>query len=307
MLYLYNFDNKLSSNQVLPKGTFSLNTCQRNLVLSTSSLEGIQQHYECYKDTKAYIYLLEVICGLKSRLIAENEIVAQFKTAIEQYLSHHHRSYEITTTLQKILQDQKSVRSKFLKGISQKTYAALAKKILKKSTHKNILILGSGMLAEDLINQFKKSHNVFITARNTENLDLLINKHQISKISWKDFNTYEDFQTIINTIGTSEPILTQEFLINWKTPENFFVDLGDPSIAYPESAGKDNYLKLEDIYKLGSIESNEKMKKINDAQREIFQMSKRRIKWLEENIKRRQIHENLENRNSRKLAGQVAS
>ncbi len=307
MLYLYNFDNKLSSTQVLPEGTFSLQTCQRNLVLSTTSIGNISQHYECYKNIKAYIYLLEVICGLKSRLIAENEIVAQFKTAIEQYLLLEDRSHEITIALQKILQDQKRIRSQFLLGISQKTYAALTKKILKRSHQNKILILGSGMLAEDLINQFKKSHSVTISARNNDSLENLVQKHQITKLAWQSIDSYKDFHIIINTIGTSEIILTEEFFSNWKNQENFFVDLGDPCIAIPKNIEKNNYFKLEDIYKLGSIESNEKMKKIDDALEEIFQISERRIKWLEENIKKRHLHENLENRNAGKLTSEISS
>jgi len=307
MLYLYNFDNKLSNEQILPKGSFSLHTCQRNLVLSTSKLDNIEQNYECYKDIKAYIYLLEVICGLKSRLIAENEIVAQFKTAIEQYLSLECRTAEITTIVQKILQDQKRIRTKFLLGISQKTYAALTKKILKESKKQDILILGSGMLAEDLINQFKKSHKVSITARNTENLNCLSRKHAIQQLPWKAMEQYKKFNTIINTIGTSEQILSESFLSGWKTDQVFFIDLGDPCIKYPENLTSKNYFKLENIYQLGSIDSCEKMQKIDDALEEIFRTSERRIKWLEDNMKRRQTHENLENRNSRKLTCAISS
>ena len=95
------------SKQVIEPGVFILKTCQRTLVISEKISE--YSFYKLKNDSneiivgeKSYYFLMEVICGLKSQLIGENEIVSQFKEAFDQYLKNEHRSTKILLTLQKL-------------------------------------------------------------------------------------------------------------------------------------------------------------------------------------------------------------
>ncbi len=306
MLYLYNFNSQFKNCE---PHHFVLSTCQRNLILTTEKIQDINQHYECYINEKAYTYLLQVICGLKSRLIAENEIVSQFKTATLTYLDKELKDKELSIAIQKAQQDQKFIRSEYLMGISQKTYAALTKKLLNSNLKKdsNILILGSGMLAEDLVNQLKKDCHLFISGRNVETVTTLENKHFIKSIEWNDLSAYETFDIIINTVGTNEHILQNSFFDKWKFKDRAFIDLGDPEVKLDINHKKNNYFNLESIYKLGAIALDDKNKKIFEANDKIFEISKKRIQWLEEKKRKRLSHESGSHRDKREPTCSISS
>ncbi len=306
MLYLYNLNSKFNRKK---EYSFELNTCQRSLLITTEELTDISQHYECYIGQKAYTYLLQVICGLQSRLIAENEIVGQFKEALTQYLALNNRNHEIVIALQKALQDQKYIRSNYLLGISQKTYAALSKKLIQNYLDRSskVLILGSGMLAEDLINQFKKQATLHLSARNLEVSQNLSKKHQVDLIPWKDLEKYQDYDFIFNTIGTQDHILDDSFFEHWASDNNYFIDLGDPEINIDTKYKKNNFYNLEKIYELGAIANEEKASKINKAHEEIMKLSEKRIAWFRESLHKRKAHEASDNRNAGQSPRQISS
>src|SRR5690606_16003183 len=116
--------------------------------------------------------LLEIICGLKSKLLGENEIVGQFKASYHNYASTKNKSTELLRIIEKLFKDAKEIRTDYLLGLCQKTYSSIARKhIVSINKADHVLILGSGQLAEDLINQFKKKVTVFISARNTQKVE----------------------------------------------------------------------------------------------------------------------------------------
>ena len=92
-LVIYNFPADYSDLNDLghPKGSFFLGTCQRTLVVDSTenneSREFLLKHREfTLLQEEGYEFLLQVICGLKSKLLGENEIVGQFKDGFEKYL-----------------------------------------------------------------------------------------------------------------------------------------------------------------------------------------------------------------------------
>src|SRR5690606_35521963 len=142
---------------------FILKTCQRTVIVSLEAHSDLLNNCtHVNQGTEAYRYLLEVICGLKSKLVGENEIVGQFKDAYKAYLQNGNRDNRLISILEKLFKDAKEIRSQYLVGLCQKTYSSIARKhIVGKQNAKQVLILGSGSLAEDLINQFKKKTEVF--------------------------------------------------------------------------------------------------------------------------------------------------
>ena len=205
LLHLNNFPSGASPPPHLSKQAFVMKTCQRTLVLNLNKTELNSDEAIACEDSlngeEAYIYLLEIICGLKSRLLGENEIVSQFRKSYKDYIAQPERSSNLLLILEKLLQDAKKIRTKYLLGLSQKTYSSIARKAICSHKPSSVLILGSGQLAEDLINQFKKKTNVFISARNDETAAKLMNLHDIEKVIWKDFTAYTQFPFIVNSIG----------------------------------------------------------------------------------------------------------
>lgn len=251
---------------------FSLKTCQRTLLLSLDDDPICQeQDYEQHmkltgKD--AYLYLLETICGLKSKLVGENEIVGQFKTAFKEFLDKEYKDKELIRILEKLFKDAKEIRTKYLLGLSQKTYASIARKnICNKNKAENVLILGSGSLAEDLINQLKKKANVFISARNEQRLEELCSQHELNVVEWSDFEAISNHAFIANTIGTDNVIFDRDFFKEWSKQHDkkLFIDLGSPTCIEPSKCSESNVMMLEDIFKEGAVHESHKLKQVEKA------------------------------------------
>jgi len=104
---------------------FVLRTCQRTLVLGfgrrPDDVVALTKPIEDLRAAKAYTFLLETICGLKSQVLGEYEIVAQFKQAYADYVTRDGRETAIMQVLEKLFQDAKTVRSAHLLEIGSHT------------------------------------------------------------------------------------------------------------------------------------------------------------------------------------------
>lgn len=289
-IYLYNFPCGEKKSPLLKSSSdgFYLSTCQRTLLIE-SRLQSFPQDFsfEFFQGDQAYAYLLETICGLKSKLIGENEIVSQFKLAYKDYMEKPHRNSSIMRVLEKLFQDSKDIRTRYLIGLSQKTYSSLARRIIL-SKHKapHVLILGSGQLAEDMINQLKKKVPVTIVARNEDRISSLTDKHGVESYDWKDilnknYQCAKDFSHVINTIGTDKEVLTSRFFSQWKEHrKRCFVDLASPSPYRFCAEREESFYQLDDIFELGAIHEQDKQEKVDQARVYLDEVVEKRASLL---------------------------
>lgn len=269
-LKVNNFSSGEDQSHRFSNDSFILNTCQRKLVISYGYDDNCENDDLELTGKAAYQFLLETICGLQSKLVGENEIVGQFKSAYQSYAQSELRSNKILTILEKLFKDAKEIRSEYLLGLSQKTYASITrKKILKQAQVEKVLILGSGQLAEDLINQLKKKVQVYVSARNTQRLKELSSTHEIEIIEWKNFEQWSQFSHVANSIGCSKgAFITEEFFQIWKetnTSHKLFIDLGSPSVIKTELSLEDGVVRLDQIFKEGAIHEDHKLRQIDLA------------------------------------------
>lgn len=278
---------------------FVLKTCQRTLVLGFGQLpfyhlDNQNDIREMFTGDHAYIFLLETICGLKSEVLAEYEVVGQFKEAYQEYAQLPFKKNHILTIIEKLFQDSKKIRTEHLTEIGQLSYAGIARKLIySRMNEGDVLVVGSGTLSVDLIKLLKKKHRVFVTARNAEKLEALVMEHSVEVLPWLDYTSYKKFDSIVNTIGTSEMTLfDHSFFEEWlegqiKTSDSsltnvsdskLFIDLGSPSVInthFKESAG---VLRLEDIFQQSAKMNIEKMEKIRCAKESIVRLCENRKK-----------------------------
>jgi glutamyl-tRNA reductase len=269
-LYITNIPAHLSHSLDVsyPNSAFVLKTCQRTLFIQEKAPVQIE-HAEYFHGLEGYLYLLETICGLKSRLVGENDIVNQFKEAYHAYMGQDQKCSLVIQVLEKLFQDAKDIRTKHLIGIGQKSYATIARRqLIGQKKANTVLITGSGLLAEDMINQLKKKCQVMITGRNKDKVEALALKHGLEIVDWKNKDAFKIFPHIVNTIGTTEILFSEKFFYDWfsSTSESrLFIDLGSPS-ALATTFNKDQgVLRLEDIFEEGAIRDEEKLAKIRDA------------------------------------------
>lgn len=269
-LKLWNFGTGSIKDAPVKEGTFVLSTCQRTLVLSFNDpFEKIAlPPFELKTGQEAYYFLLETICGLKSKLIGENEIVGQFKDAYKLYAESDRKNTSLLLIIEKLFKDAKDIRTQYLIGISQKTYASLTRRhLIQRMKADHVVVLGSGALAEDLINQFKKKATVSICARNTFRVNELAREHGLKVIPWeKRFDLHQE-AFIANTIGHDEVIWDAEFFKKWAqlNPSRLFVDLGSPSVISTPLTFEEGVVRLDDIFNEGAVVEEHKRAQINLA------------------------------------------
>jgi glutamyl-tRNA reductase len=269
-LHVTNIPAHLSHSLDLPvqSSAFVLKTCQRTLFVQENNPVQFD-HAEYFHGLEAYLYLLETICGLKSRLVGENDIVNQFKEAYQTYMASNEKSSLVIQILEKLFQDAKDIRTKHLIGIGQKSYATIARRqLIGQKKANTVLITGSGLLAEDMINQLKKKCQVMITGRNKDKVEALAMKHGLEIVDWKNKDAFKIFPHIVNTIGTTEILFSEKFFYEWfssTSDSRLFIDLGSPSALATSFAKDQGVLRLEDIFEEGAIRDEEKLAKIRDA------------------------------------------
>ncbi len=265
-------------------GSFILKTCQRLIILTTYIDKEAPFNHEVYEGQNAYQFLLETICGLKSRLQAEHEIVSQFKEAYSHYLEQDIRSSIIMKVLEKIFKDAKDIRSEYLLQLGQHSYTGIAKKIIQnQSSGKKVLILGSGKLAKDAIRALYKKFDITISARNQEKVNQILNEYKaynVNSTPWEQKEDFLSYDSIINTIGADETLFNESFFSQLSPEEQLFIDLGSPCAIQTRKNSNQGVYKLEDIFDHQSTLNAEKVKKIDEARIAIKQLATRREETL---------------------------
>lgn len=278
-LYIYNFLTGSFPDIGHSSHVFVLKTCQRTLMISFEKIEVDLKNCEILQGQEAYLFLLETISGLKSRLLGENEIVGQFKSAYNFYAAQTVRDARILKVLEKVFKDGKDIRTQYFMGLGQKTYASITRKhFFSQKGAKRVVILGSGQLALDLINQLKKKVEVVICARNQDRVIELCSTHKISSIPWENWHDLNNEPFIANTIGFEGILLNDQFFIDWKQKhtERHFVDLGSPSPFNTTLAKSDGFIRLDDILNEGAVLETQKYLQINNAREAMLKLSYRR-------------------------------
>ena len=279
---------------------FVLRTCQRTLLLGFNegpqnlialSQGNLQQEAPLKQDEflghEAYEFLLETICGLKSRILGENEIVHQFKEAYSYFLERPNPNRHVQGILEKLFKDAKKIRTQHLRELGLQTYAGIVRKILLDKMigtdfSTPVLILGSGQLAEDIVKICYRKFNLTVTARNEEKVKALKEQYPIHSLPWFNASEISKYPIIINTIGTQDILFDQKFFQAWKFAHTnspiaeSFIDLSEPSPLETNFQLEDGLWRLQDIFAQGEKLSQKREEKLEEAQKAIQSASQKR-------------------------------
>ncbi|EMJ96729.1 glutamyl-tRNAGlu reductase [Leptospira alstonii] len=188
-LQVYHSIQKDRENVEIP-GSYSWMTCMRTIWIADSRIHGepsaLPATLEKYDGYEGYRFVLEVISGLHSKLLGETEVLAQFRdkfknsslpsSAFGEYLARFRDS---------LIQDSRSIRSRYLQNIGEQSYGGLANKYLKNTV--SVSLLGTGQLAEKIL-PWLKNRNVTLVGRNEKRLLELSNESDISVQLLNDWN-----------------------------------------------------------------------------------------------------------------------
>lgn len=282
--------------QLRAQGFFTLKTCQRMiLVKRVSSKENLTslREFDLLIGTDAYQFILETICGLKSRLLGETEIVSQFKESFEQYLESTKRDPRLIKVFHKVFMDAKKIRHEHLQKIGLLSYCGLTKNLLNNHfpnfdldpSKNEIAILGSGKLAADLLKVLNKNYQISLHARNREAIDRFSKKYNIKTIDRVDQKDLVAQKVIINTIGTDRKLFFEDFFKQWKNEQycqlqkkdpSLFIDLSSPSVIETSYGKLEAVYRLDDLFKLAQKMHEEKEAKLQNAMQAISKLTAKR-------------------------------
>lgn len=275
-----------------PQGEiFYIKTCQRQILAGFSPELGPyldccdpNQILDHQTSRNAYTFLLETLCGLKSRLQGENEIVGQFRQAFKDFLSHENKNKALIPIFEKLLKDGKEIRTHYLRDISQLSYSGLARQFIQRQKKQGpVAILGSGQLAEDLIKVLAKKYDIIICARNEERVSYLTQKDRVEALPFDQLSEVYKNSLIVNTIPCTKPFISEEKVEFWKEntdTDRLFIDLASPTV-FDHDVTEDSAIKLlADLFDLGENISSLKEEKIERAKEAITQLSHKRFDYF---------------------------
>lgn len=185
--------DQTGTEDYLPPALNSLRwqTCLRRIVLlnqaeNRSLIASARAGSEIYRGKDSYRFLLEVVCGLRSPLIAETEVLGQFRdfcakakfppTSWGWFLRH------LTSDL---MVDAKSVRRHYLEGLGSQSYGGLVRQQLKGIPA--VALIGAGHLASEIVPWLIGKAHLTLFCRNPLAAQALVDKYP--QINLEQFTT----------------------------------------------------------------------------------------------------------------------
>jgi glutamyl-tRNA reductase len=163
-------------------------TCLRKIIFSEKT-QNANSNLEFYKDEQALIFILEILCGLQSKVIGETEIFGQFKKFLESVEGQQVLFFRNQQLRQFLLKEVKDIREKHINKLGTNSYGSL---IRKKCQHeKSISLIGFGQLAKKILPWVSDHRDVRIHVRN-------LSKYENNeKLNLQDLNQSEFNSTLI--------------------------------------------------------------------------------------------------------------
>lgn len=165
-------------SELLPNAFF-LDSCQRWLwVCSRADLARAEQDgalaqypgIALHEGVDAYAFLLRVATGLESQVVGETDIFGQLKEAWRR----HPSSPELDALMQRLFEDTKDIRSRYLQNLGGASYGSLVRMLLRGSQGPT-LVVGAGQIAQSVAPYLMSGEGseLWLSNRNPENLATL--------------------------------------------------------------------------------------------------------------------------------------
>jgi glutamyl-tRNA reductase len=195
LVLLHNDESDRSKTEI--PNFISWHTCMRSVylsderILNNDFLSNYKNEFQIYTGYEAYSFLIEIVCGLHSKLYGESEVQAQFRDRFsENHLNDTALSHLFKKLRDQILEHSKIIRTQLLNGIGRQSYGGLCEKYI--HSHKSIHLFGTGKLAEALLPYLASGEReVTVYGRNLPRMNELSDKFKINLKSWDEFRANE--------------------------------------------------------------------------------------------------------------------
>jgi len=139
-----------------------LDTCLREVVIEW--LPGERSGLPVFGDTEclhgidAYRLLLEIATGLRSAVPGETNVFGQFRRAWHAFIEDGHptRATDLMPIMQRLFDDTKTVRKRWLEGVGGASYGSLVRRLIEPDKRDRVLFVGAGELTRSMLPLFGK-------------------------------------------------------------------------------------------------------------------------------------------------------
>ena len=218
----------------------------------------------------AMVHMCKVASGIDSQVLGEQEIFGQFKNALHSARQNKFLKRNLLILSNKVIEISKFVRTKTGIGLNPLSVSGLALKLLKnifeQPSEQNVLILGAGSLAKNVIdNLFDSGINKIKSINRTKKRIEIKNNFEILSSTLDSLHDEIKLSDVIIASATTEvPIIgkgaVENALTARKNKPMLLIDLGVPRNIEEEIKS------IEQVY-LYSIDDIEKITQENYGQR----------------------------------------
>jgi glutamyl-tRNA reductase len=268
---------------------FGLSTCNRTEIYLTGE-KGIAKHIlnesklfletEGIPDSSFYflskqdamVHMSKVASGIDSQILGEQEILGQFKNAMQLASDSGILKGKLLAYSQKVLKIVKNVRTNTQIGLNPLSVSGLSLKLVKsifeKPEEQNVVILGAGSLAKAVIENLNKKgiNKIKAVNRSIKTMDISDDFKITSSKLDKLHKHLEDADIVIASATTDIPLIGKGAVENAlrirRNKPMLLIDLSVPRNIEEEIKN------IEQVY-LFSIDDIEKITQDNLGQREI--------------------------------------
>lgn len=156
-------------------------TCLRRIVLLNQAerkflQQSAREDSEVYRGKDAYHFLLEVICGLRSPLIGETEVMGQFRDfCAKAKFPPTSWGWFLRKITADLMVDAKRIRHRHLEGLGTRSYGGLVRQHLKGIP--SVALIGAGHLASEIVPWLIGKAQLTIFCRNPRHARGLVDKY----------------------------------------------------------------------------------------------------------------------------------
>ncbi|HEY6126887.1 MAG TPA: glutamyl-tRNA reductase [Candidatus Acidoferrum sp.] len=220
---------------------------------------SLYHHY----DRHAVHHLFRVAAGLDSMMLGEAEILGQVREAYRAAYEQGATGPILNRLFQGALEVGKRVRSETELGARPMSVASagvkLAERIFGKLQERAALVLGAGMISEQVVSQLRDRNiaRLFVMNRSLERADHLARQFAGKVIAWDDWESALILpDVIVTSISSEQPVLLRSHLEKAMAARGnrplFVMDLGVPRNVDPRAADLYNFYlyNLDDLVQI---------------------------------------------------------
>ena len=243
---------------------------ESKLLLETEGIPDTSFYFLSNQD--AMVHMAKVASGIDSQILGEQEILGQFKSAMQVAIDSNILKGKLLAYSQKVLKIVKRARTNTQIGLNPLSVSGLSLKLVKnifeKPEEQNVLVLGAGSLAQAVIENLhnKGINKIKAVNRSIKTMDITDNFKITSSKLDKLHSHLENADIVIASATTDIPLIGKGAVENAlrvrRNKPMLLIDLSVPRNIEEEIKN------IEQVY-LFSIDDIEKITQDNLGQREI--------------------------------------